>query len=131
LIVEDNAADVLLIRRALKAAYPAAEIQVLSDGQQAIRTFETMDGDNSIPCPTLIILDINLPKKPGTDVLRYLRESRRCCKAKVLVVSTSDAERDRYTMTKLGADGYFRKPSAVAEFMKLGDIVKGLIERPN
>jgi CheY-like chemotaxis protein len=131
LVVEDNPADVLLIRRALRAAYAGAEIQVVSDGQQAIRTFEVLDGDYSLPRPTLVILDINLPKVPGPDVLKYLRESRRCCEVKVLVVSTSDAERDRDTMSKLGADGYFRKPSAVGEFMKLGDIVKTLLEKPN
>lgn len=130
-MVEDNSADLLLIRRAIRAAHPGAEIQIATDGQQAIRVFEALDRDESAPCPGLMILDINLPKKPGADVLRYLRNSRRCCKTRVLVVSTSDAEKDRETMESLGADGYFRKPSALAEFMKLGDLIRTMLERPN
>jgi two-component system, chemotaxis family, response regulator Rcp1 len=122
---------VLLIRRAITSVFPNAEIQVVTDGQQAIEAFETLDGDASLPCPTLMILDINLPKKPGSDVLKYMRSSGRCCQARVLVVSTSNAEKDRETMQELGADGYFRKPSDVAAFMKLGEIVKALIERAN
>jgi hypothetical protein len=52
---------------------------------------------------------------------------RRCANALVIAVSTSDSARDREQMTELGVNGYFRKPSECAAFMKLGDLVKGLL----
>ena len=97
------------------------------DGEQAIRYFDNADGDHSAACPALVILDINLPRKRGGEVLQYLRSSARCCQAQVLMISTSDSTRDRDEMKRLGANGYFTKPSDYAEFMKLGDIVKGLL----
>ena len=126
--MEDNSADVLLIRRALRISCPDAELHCVTDGQQAIRVFEALDADHSLPCPSLVILDINLPRHPGSDVLQYLRASQRCSHARVLVVSTSGAKKDREKMEELGADGYFQKPAEVAEFMKLGEIVKAMIE---
>jgi two-component system, chemotaxis family, response regulator Rcp1 len=56
-----------------------------------------------------------------------MRGSRKCGKALVIAVSTSDSAQDRAQMKSLGANGYFRKPSAYDEFMKLGDIVKALL----
>ena len=58
-----------------------------------------------------------------------MRGTSRCGKARVIAVSTSDSERDRELMAELGAVGYFRKPSEFDEFMKLGDLVKGIIVR--
>ena len=86
-----------------------------------------MDADPNTPCPALIILDINLPRKQGSDVLKHMRGSRKCGDALVIAVSTSDSAQDRAQMQRLGANGYFRKPSAYDEFMKLGDIVKAML----
>jgi DNA-binding response OmpR family regulator len=124
LIVEDNEADVFLIQEAIEAKKLPVALHVVKDGEQAIQYFDRRDADVSSPCPSLVILDINLPKKQGSEVLRHMRRSLRCRNALVLVVSTSDSARDREQMTELGANGYFRKPSEYAEFMKLGDIVK-------
>lgn len=92
--------------------------------------FDQADSDPGAPCPTLVLLDINLPKKQGGEVLKHLRHSRRCADALVVIVSTSDSERDRQGMKKLGADEYFRKPSEYDEFMKLGDLIKALLGGP-
>jgi two-component system, chemotaxis family, response regulator Rcp1 len=127
LIVEDNPADVFLIRRAIEAANVYADLRVVHDGEQAIRFFDEVDGDAGIPCPALVILDINLPRKPGGEVLQHMRQTRRCRSAIVLVVSTSDSARDREEMKKLGANGYFRKPSEYADFMKLGSVIQALL----
>jgi len=75
-----------------------------------------------------MILDINLPKKHGGQVLQHMRKTRRCATALVLVVTSSDSLRDRETMAKLGANGYFRKPSDYEHFMKLGSLVKELLD---
>ena len=81
----------------------------------------------SFPCPDLVLLDINLPKKPGGEVLRHMRDCRRCEKTPVIVVSTSDSVQDREDMSRLGANGYFRKPSQYAQFMKLGELIKEVL----
>jgi chemotaxis family two-component system response regulator Rcp1 len=127
LIVEDNDADAFLIQEAIEAKKLPVALHVVKDGEQATRYFDRADGDASAPCPSLVILDINLPKKQGAEVLRHMRRSLRCAHALVIAVSTSDSARDREQMTELGANRYFHKPSDYEEFMRLGDIVKGLL----
>jgi DNA-binding response OmpR family regulator len=130
LVVEDNEADVFLIQEAMKKARLQLALHVVRDGEQAVQFFDRADDDPRIPCPALVILDINLPKKEGGDVLTYMRHSRKCADALVIAVSTSDSAQDRKRMTTLGADRYFRKPSEYDEFMKLGEIVKTLLSGP-
>ena len=127
LIVEDDESDVFLIEEAIGAANLPVTIHVVRDGDQAVQFFDRNDGDAMTPSPALVILDINLPKKRGNEVLKYMRQSQKCGKAFVIAVSTSDSVRDRELMTNLGAHGYFRKPSAYDEFMKLGDMIKALL----
>jgi DNA-binding response OmpR family regulator len=126
--VEDNPADVFLVREALEAARLHATVHVVKDGEQAIRFFDEADVHEAAPCPDLVILDINLPRKHGGEVLRHMRKSRRCANALVIAVSTSDSARDREDMARLGANSYFHKPSEYAAFMKLGDIVKAVLK---
>jgi chemotaxis family two-component system response regulator Rcp1 len=118
---------VFLIRAAIKGAGIQADLHVVNDGGKAIRFFDEADGDDAAPCPDLVLLDINLPKKPGGEVLRHMRTCRRCGKVLVIVVSTSDSVQDREDMSKLGANGYFRKPSEYADFMKLGELIKEVL----
>ncbi len=125
--MEDNEADVFLIQEAIEAKKLPMALHVVRDGEQAVRYFDEADGNISAPCPSLVILDINLPKKQGGEVLKHMRRSHRCANALVIVVSTSDSARDREQMTELGANGYFRKPSEYAAFMKFGDVVKALL----
>lgn len=105
-----------------------AKIHVLRDGEQAIRYFEQID-IGALPCPALVLLDINLPKKPGTAVLTRIRTSRRCAEMAVVVVSTSQSPRDQQNMMQLGATSYFQKPSEYGAFMKLGELVKEILFR--
>lgn len=100
---------------------------MVKDGEQAIRIFDLADREAGAPRPSLVILDINLPRKQGGEVLRHLRQSRTCGNAVVIAISTSDSARDRRVMIELGANGYFHKPSKYAEFMKLGDLIKSLM----
>jgi chemotaxis family two-component system response regulator Rcp1 len=127
LIVEDNEADVFLIQEALEASKLPLTLHVVKDGDQAIRFFEKADRDCNVACPALVLLDINLPKKRGDEVLRHLRQSRTCGSALVIAVSTSESARDREQMAKLGANGYFRKPYEYADFMKLGEMVREVL----
>ena len=127
LVVEDSRTDAFLIREAMASAQVDAKLFFVSDGEAAIRFFDSADRDASAPCPSLVLLDLNLPRRNGDDVLRHLRSSRRCRNAMVLIVSSSDAAHEREGVAALGVSGYFRKPTDYWEFMKLGDVVKELL----
>ncbi len=116
-----------LIQRALKSAGVDAQTYVADDGEKAVRFVEQADADATAPCPDLVLLDINMPRYKGGDILRRLRASARCKNALVLVVTSSNSARDREEMDALGANGYFRKPSDFSEFMTLGPIVRDLL----
>jgi len=121
---------VFLIREAIRGANLDADLHVLQDGERAIRFLEEVEHDPTASAPDLIILDINLPKRSGREVAGKMRAIPRFDHAPVVVVTSSDSERDREDMGKLGISAYFRKPSEYASFMKLGELVKGLLEGP-
>jgi len=106
-----------------------AELHVVADGEKAIAFIDSADADDRAPCPTLILLDLNLPKKSGSEVLRHLRQSRKCADAQVVIVTSSDSEKDRLETAALAADGYFRKPSGYEAFLKIGEIVREMLIR--
>ena len=127
LIVEDSRADLFLIREAIAAAKIDATLYVVNDGHAAMKFIEAADGDAGAPFPDLVLLDLNLPKKDGTEVLRLMRNSRSCKDVCVLIVSSSDSIKEREAIEALGFSGYFRKPSAYAEFLRLGPLVQELL----
>jgi CheY-like chemotaxis protein len=128
LIVEDNRADVFIIREALENAQIDADFHLVDDGKSATEFIDAVDQDHKIDCPDVVLLDLNLPKKSGSDVLRHLRESNRCKDALVVIVSSSDAPPDRNAVSGLSVAGWFKKASGYAEYMKLGPLVKNLLE---
>jgi two-component system, chemotaxis family, response regulator Rcp1 len=128
LVVEDNQGDVFLIREAIYAAGLDVNLHVVPDGEKAVQFFQNVDRNDTLPRPTLVVVDINLPKQHGGQVIEEMRKTRRCADALVLVVTSSDSAKDREEMGNLGVNGYFRKPSQYDEFMKLGDVVKDLLE---
>jgi CheY-like chemotaxis protein len=117
MVVEDNKADVFLIREAIQSAHLDAELHVMPDGERAIRFFHDVDSDNAKACPVLVIIDINLPRRSGGEVLQHMRKSRRCANSRVVVVTSSDSARDREEMARLGVDAYFRKASDYEAFL--------------
>jgi CheY-like chemotaxis protein len=129
LIAEDSKPDVFLIRQALAKSGVKAQIYMTDDGEKTVKFLERADADPDAPCPHLILLDINMPRYKGGDILRKLRASARCKNALVLVITSSDSQRDREEMEALGANGYFRKPSEFSEFMKLGDLVREVLDQ--
>jgi chemotaxis family two-component system response regulator Rcp1 len=130
LVVEDNHPDVFLIRKALAAANVNASIHVTNDGEAAVAFFDAADADDNAPCPDVVLLDRNLPRKSGDEVLRHIRASRRCGRSKVIFVTSSPTALPKGLPdpNAPAADLYFFKPCDFAQFMTIGPIVRTLLE---
>jgi chemotaxis family two-component system response regulator Rcp1 len=128
LVAEDNNTDLFLIREAVKRATIDADLEIVRDGEEAMEYFHRMDQDEAVACPDLVLLDLNLPKKSGTEVLREVRASLRGRHVKVLIVSSSSAPKDSAMARHYAAAGYFQKPSNYGDFMKLGPLIHNLLE---
>jgi CheY-like chemotaxis protein len=115
------------MREALEVAKIAASLQVMSDGEMAMQYIDELNADDSGCCPALVLLDLNLPKISGIEVLAYLRRSRKCRHSLVVVISSSDSVKDRAEAASKGADAYFRKPSGYEAYLKIGEIAKDLL----
>ena len=126
LLIEDNIADVGLVREALMEHNVEADLVVISDGDYAIQFIDNLDGQAG-ECPDLVILDLNLPKRPGRDVLESIRKNSKCQEARVAILSSSDAAEDKADALKLGAHHYVRKPLRLAEFLDLGGFFKQML----
>jgi CheY-like chemotaxis protein len=126
-IIEDNPGDVFIIEEALREHDVQCETTVLSDGEQAASFFDRLDNGAVTDCPRVVLLDLNLPRRSGHWVLRRIRASRRCPAVPVVIVSSSQAPVDLEQNRKLGATTYFKKPSNLEEFMKLGALVNHLM----
>ena len=124
-LVEDNRADVRLIKDAILLHKLPAKLRVVENGEQAFEFIDAADQGTEL-CPALLILDLNLPRKSGREVLKHLRQSKTCADVPVLIVTSSGV--DRVEMEGLGGTGYFRKPTDYDEFMKVGGLIKSLLE---
>ncbi len=119
LLVEDNAQDEMLILRTLKKVNVANRIDVVRDGQQALDylfragEFAGRDGPDQ---PVAVVLDVNLPRIGGLEVLARLRDDHRTRLTPVVILTSSDDERDRLRSYLHGANSFVRKPIDFAEF---------------
>lgn len=119
LLVEDNPQDELLTLRALRKAHLANQVDVVRDGQQAL-DYLFREGEFSArsgpPSPTVVLLDLNLPRIGGLEVLERLRADPRTHLLPVVILTSSDEERDRLRSYENGANSFVRKPLDFAEF---------------
>ncbi|SRR5579871_5823227 len=127
-LAEDNLGDVLLVQEALAAHQVSHELFVARDGGEALHFVARMGADGQAPCPDLLLLDLNLPKVDGSAILAEFRKRPECAETPVIVISSSDAPRDRARTQELGVAHYFRKPSDLEAYLQLGSIVKTLLE---
>lgn len=119
LVVEDNRRDELLMLRALNKAHLNARVAVARDGQQAL-DYLFCQGEfagRPTPPPDLVLLDISLPRRSGLDVLRILRGDARTSGIPIVMVSSSDEERDRQAARADGANDYVTKPMEFADLV--------------
>ena len=129
LLAEDNEGDVILVGQALAEHEIVHQLHVVTDGDEALNFVAKMGNGDGPPCPDVLLLDLNLPKVDGPKVLERFREHPGCARTPVIIVTSSDAPKDRAQVKALGANAYFRKPSDLTEFMALGALVKQLVEK--
>jgi CheY-like chemotaxis protein len=128
LLAEDNAADVYLIREALREHGVNCELRVAADGQEVL---ELLKGNRAhVEGIRLIILDLNLPRHDGIEILERLRDTG-FRHTPVVVLTSSDSQRDRDLAIQLGAVRFLRKPSELEQFLSLGAVFKELLREPN
>jgi chemotaxis family two-component system response regulator Rcp1 len=126
-VAEDNLPDVVLVREVIRMQGLPLEVHLASDGQKAIDFITNADGDSGGPCPQFLLLDLNLPKKDGFEVLQHVRASKKCKNVPVVIMTSSNAPADQARAAELGAK-YFRKPANYDEFLKLGSVLRQLVE---
>ena len=129
LLVEDNPADVYLIRETLREHGIDCTMRIASDGGEMLRIISSEPTQAVAQRLGLIILDLNLPRHDGTEILQRLRETAEFAHIPVVVLTSSDSPRDRLLANQFGAARYLRKPSNLEEFLSLGAVFKGLLEQ--
>jgi two-component system response regulator len=126
LLVEDNADDEKLILMSLKAGNVGNDVAVARDGQEALDVLfgrEAAAGSEPARAPVVVLLDLHLPKIDGLEVLQRIRADERTKLLPVVILTSSNEEKDRVEGYSLGANSYVRKP---VDFREFADAVKGL-----
>jgi CheY-like chemotaxis protein len=116
LLIEDNEGDILLTMEAFEESKIVNKITIIKDGKEAITFFEALTNKEEIP--NLVLLDINLPKVSGHEVLMYIKNSEKFKSIPVIMLTTSSSEKDILQSYKNHVNCYITKPIDVADFMK-------------
>jgi CheY-like chemotaxis protein len=119
LLVEDNPGDVRLTKEALKEGKVQVNLSVAVDGLEAMAFLRKEDKYTDAPTPDLILLDLNLPKKDGREVLADIKEDNNLKLIPVVVLTTSDAEQDIMRTYELHVNCYITKPVDYDQFIKV------------
>jgi CheY-like chemotaxis protein len=116
LLTEDNPGDADLIRETLEASRPDVQVSVVIDGTQALAYLQKRAPFEDAEIPDLILLDLNLPKLDGREVLAEIKRHDALKKIPVVILTSSDAQHDVMTSYELGAAGHVTKPVGLAAF---------------
>jgi two-component system, chemotaxis family, response regulator Rcp1 len=127
LLVEDSEGDVFLVRRALDKQGLKHELIVARNGEEALHMLEQAEKGPIADTPEIVLLDLNLPKVHGSQILSHIRRTQAFDGMRVIILTSSDSPSDRELALALGANVYFRKPTDLQSFMELGQVVKQLL----
>jgi CheY-like chemotaxis protein len=119
LLVEDDAGDVLMTREAFEHYKIRNQLHVVNDGEQALQFLRRTGEYAGAPRPGLILLDLNLPRRDGMQVLAELKEDPELRVIPVVVLTTSQAEEDILRSYSLHANAYVSKPVDFERFMEV------------
>ncbi len=118
LLVEDNEGDILLIQEAFEEAKLINTISITKDGEKAIEFLDKRGRYEDARTPDLIILDVNLPRKNGHEVLQYIKQHNTLKKIPVIMLTTSSSERDITKSYENHANCFITKPIEAEDFLK-------------
>lgn len=124
LLVEDNPADVRLASEVLDEAGLGGALMVARDGDQALRMVRREGEYATSPIPDLILLDLNLPRMSGREVLAQIKQTPGLRRIPILVLSTSRAEADITACYELHANAFLTKPVDMVEFSQLATLIR-------
>jgi len=119
LLVEDNPGDVRLTQEALKIHKVQNNLHVVSDGEEAMQYLRRQGKYRDAPRPDIILLDLNLPKKDGREVLADIKSDPLLKAIPVVVITSSEAEQDIIKSYNLNANCYVTKPVNLDQFIKV------------
>lgn len=128
LIIEDNVSDVFLLGRALRKQGFQFELLHLLRGSDALAFIHKQGLYAETLPPALILVDLNLSKYTGVDIVREIRNAGHLVGVPVCVWSSSRSRRDEALLKELGVCQFITKPSGLDEFMEIGKTIKGLLE---
>ena len=120
LIVEDNRGDALLVREALRQSNLKFELIHILDGEKAFEFLQRRGEHSNARPPQLVLLDLNLPKRDGWEVLEEIRGAPDLAATPVIILSSSGNPADRERASRTPNSMYIRKPSTLDEFMAVG-----------
>jgi len=134
LLVEDNPGDARLTMEALRETKVENEVTVVEDGVEALAYLRREDPYADAPRPDLILLDLNLPRKDGREVLAELKQDPELERIPVVIFTTSHADQDILSTYELHANGYVTKPVDLEQFMtavrSIEDFWLNIVEPP-
>lgn len=96
---------------------------VINDGEQALQFFRELD-KSQIRCPDILLLDLNIPKADGFQVLTRLRASASCKEMPIIIMTSSSAKADINKSASYNVSEYFSKPSTYAAFLAIGEVIQ-------
>ncbi|QYC44909.1 Response regulator rcp1 [Nonomuraea coxensis DSM 45129] len=119
LLVEDDQGDILLTREAFDLNKVRNRLHVVNDGEQAVAFLRREGSYAGVPCPDLILLDLNLPRMSGLEVLSEIKADPALATIPVVVLTTSEAEEDILHSYRLHANAYVTKPVDFEQFIRV------------
>ena len=125
-LIEDSRADVGLVCEALEQHDVRCDVTLLVNGEIALQYIDEINAVQHA-CPDLFIIDVNLPKRPGREVLKRIRSSATCKNAPVVVLTSSEHQKDKDDIAPFTPLHYLRKPSELDAFIRLGALFKQII----
>jgi DNA-binding response OmpR family regulator len=128
-LAEDRLEDAELVRLALKKHGVECVLRVFHDGEEAITFLRSLDANPKGPALDLLIVDMNLPKRSGEEILKCLRSTENYAQTPVVVMSGLLAGATEEKATRHAAMVYFQKPSTLDGFMQLGSIVRNVLQK--
>ncbi len=130
LVIEDNGSDVFLLDRALKKQELRFELDHLPNGDEALAFIHRQGGWAEAAVPDLILMDLNLSRYTGEDILREIRAAKHLAGVPVCAWSSSQSRRDEALLKDLGVCRFISKPSGLDQFMEIGAVIKDLLASP-